>query len=170
MYWVCLAPRHRAGRLHHELGLLRSSAELPAARDLTTCYWAAQGSQFCNLEWLRLELVAGIWVFAVKALQKEREALNPLGYERLQTPAGSLADLVLGDVQERQKPTHVTRGAAVFMFFEYKNVFCEGEEIDTTKWLFIHPWNVPRERKLPKKEESPGRALPTPGSSSSGWV
>lgn len=33
----------------------------------------------------------------------------------------------------------------VFMFFEYKNVFCEREEIDTTKWLFIHPWNVPRE-------------------------
>lgn len=71
--------------------------------------------------------------FAETALQEEREALKVPSYETLWTAAGSLADLVLGDVQERQKPTHVTRGAAVFMFFEYKNVFCEGEEIDTTK-------------------------------------
>lgn len=148
-----------------------AAAQLPAARDSTTYYWAAHCFQFPNLEWVRLELVTGLWCFAVKALQKEREALNPLSYETLRTPAGSLAELVLGDAQEKTKnPTHVTRGAAVFMLFEYKNVFCEREEIDTTKWLFIHPWNVPREWKLPKKEENPGRALPTPGSSSSGWV
>lgn len=69
--------------------------------------------------------MTGLWCFALKALQKEREDLNPLGYETLSTPAGSLAELVLGDVQEKtKKPTRVTRGAAVFMSFEYKNVFC----------------------------------------------
>lgn len=48
------------------------------------------------------------------------------------------------------------------MLFEYKNVFCEGEEIDTTKWLFIHPWNVPRERKTAKKGRKPRQSFTHP--------